>query len=214
MKNIFASSIVAIALAGAMATALAEENAMPMPNQQMMMKGQPQTGGMPGTKPCYGPGKGMMGGMGPGMMGGGGMMGGMGQGMMGGGMGMMGGMGPGMMGGGGMMGGMGQGMMSRMAMLDLSDAQAEQLEKIQAEAMKKQRKLMRQMWDEQEKMSDLYDEEKRDPASIGKAYSKLSDIHRQAIEIRIDTENKAAAVLSKEQKAQMRRGFGRGMMGY
>jgi Spy/CpxP family protein refolding chaperone len=119
-----------------------------------------------------------------------------------------------MMGGGGMMGGMGQGMMGRMAMLDLSDAQMEQMEKIQAEAMKKQRKLMRQMWDEQENMSDLYDAEKRDPAAIGKAYGKLSDLKRQAIEVHIDTENKAAAILTKEQKTQMRRGFGRGMMGY
>lgn len=208
MKNLFASSIVATVLAGAVVPASAEETTMPMSNQQMMMKGQSKGGGMPATKPCYWPGMGMMGGMGQGMMGGMGpgmMGGGMGPGMMGD-MGMMGGMGPGMMGGGGMT--------ARMTMLDLSDAQAEQLEKIQAEAMRKQRKLMRQMWDEQEKMSDLYDAENRDPAAIGKAYSKLSDLQRQAIEIHIDMENKAAAVLSKEQKAQMRRGFGRGMMGY
>jgi Spy/CpxP family protein refolding chaperone len=80
--------------------------------------------------------------------------------------------------------------------------------------MKKQRALMRQMWDEHEKLGDLFNAEKRDPAAIGKAYGKLSDLQRQALEARIDAENKGAAVLTKEQKAQMRRGFGRGMMGY
>lgn len=212
IKNLFAFSIVAVGLAGAMASALAEENAMPMSNQQMMMKGQPQAGGMTATKPCYG--SSMMNGNGYGMqrwMGGGygpGMMGGFGPGA-----GMM--MGQGMMGGGMGSGMMGQGYgMGPMAMLDLSDAQMEQMVKIQAEAMKKQRKLMRQMWNEQENMSDLYDAEERDPAAIGKAYGKLSDLQRQAIEMRIETENKVAAVLTKEQKTQMRRGFGRGMMGY
>ncbi|TXH74766.1 periplasmic heavy metal sensor, partial [Thiobacillus sp.] len=142
---------------------------------------------------------GMMGGdMGPGMSG-------YGPGMMGGGMGY--GMGPGMM--AGWAGGMGP-----MATLDLSDTQTAQLEKIQTESMKKQRSLMRQMWEAQEKLGDLFDAENRDPAAIGKAYGKLADVQRQALEARIEAGNKAAAVLTKEQKAQMRRGFGGGMMGY
>ncbi|WP_161626935.1 Spy/CpxP family protein refolding chaperone [Sulfuricella denitrificans] len=204
-----------------------------MPNQQMMMQGQAQGSGAPATMPGNGPsgnmGKnggcpmGMMGGgMGPGMMSGGMGQGyGMGPGMMGG----MGGPGNGMMMGSGMMGGgMGQGYgmehggwagrMGPMAMLDLSDAQTAQLEKIQTELRKTQRALMRQMWDEQEKMSDLFDVEKRDPVAIGKAFSKLADLQRHAMEARIDAENKAATVLTKEQKAKMRRGFGSGMMGY
>lgn len=140
----------------------------------------------------------MGGGMGPGMSG-------YGPGMMGGGMGY--GMGPGMM--AGWAGGMGP-----MAALDLSDTQTTQLEKIQTESMKKQRSLMRQMWEAQEKLGDLFDAENRDPAVIGKAYGKLADVQRQALEARIEAGNKAAAVLTKEQKAQMRRGFGGGMMGY
>jgi Spy/CpxP family protein refolding chaperone len=221
MKTLLASSIAACALAGTAVSASAAEPAMP--DQQMMMQGQAQGSGASGAMPGYG--MGMMGGgmgpgygMGPGM----GMMGGCPMGMMGGGMGpgmgmmnMMGGgmggfgpgagmmMGPGMMGGG----------MGPMAMLDLSDAQTAQLKKIQTESKQKQRTLMRQMWEEQDKMSDLYDAEKRDPAAIGKAYGKLADLQRQALEARIDMENKMAAVLTQEQKAQMRRGFGRGMMG-
>lgn len=223
MKTLLASSIAAFALAGTAVSASAAEPAMP--DQQMMMHGQAQGSGASGAMPGYGMGmmSGGMGagyGMGPGMgmMGGGcpmGMMGGgMGPGMgmmnmMGGGMGgfgpgagMM--MGPGMMGGG----------MGPMAMLDLSDAQTAQLEKIHAESKKKQRTLMRQMWEEQDKLSDLYHVEKRDPAAIGKAYGKLADLQRQALEARIEMENKMATVLTKEQKDKMRRGFGRGMMGY
>ncbi|MEN6585368.1 MAG: Spy/CpxP family protein refolding chaperone [Sulfuricella sp.] len=235
-KILFASSIVAVALAVAAAPSLAEEAAMS--NQQTMMKSQAKGGGTRAAKPCYGSGMGRMdggyrhgmqqgmgGGYGPGMMGGGmggscscpGMM--MGQGMMGQGMMGQGMMGQGMMGQGMMgQGMMGQGMgggMGRMAMLDLSDAQIDQVEKIQTEAMKRQRGLMRQMWDEQEKMSDLYDAEVRDPAAIGKAFSNISDLRRQALEVHIDAENKMAAVLTKEQRAQLRRGFGRkSMMGY
>jgi Spy/CpxP family protein refolding chaperone len=123
-------------------------------------------------------------------------------------------MGPGMMGSGyGMGPGMGGGM-GPMAMPDLSEAQTAQLKKIQTESMKKQRALMLQMWEAQANLGDLVNAEKRDPAAIGKAYDKLADIQRQALEARIDMENKAAAVFTKEQMMQMRRGYGRNMMGY
>ncbi|MFZ3042073.1 MAG: Spy/CpxP family protein refolding chaperone [Thiobacillus sp.] len=240
MKTLLASSITAFALAGTAVSASAAEPAMP--DQQVMMQGQAQGSGAPGAMPGYGmgmmgggmgygPGAGMM--MGPGMMGGmtnmmgGGwgcpMMGAMGpgMGMMGGGMGygpgagMM--MGPGMRGGMGSGYGMGPGMgggMGPMAMPNLSEAQTAQLKKIQTESMKKQRALMLQMWEAQANLGDLVNAEKRDPAAIGKAYDKLADIQRQALEARIDMENKAAAVFTKEQMVQMRRGYGRNMMGY
>jgi len=225
MKTWVASSIAAFALLGTAVPASAAEPAMP---DQQMMQGQAQGSGAPGAMPGYGMGM-MGGGMGSGM----GMMGGM-MNMMGGGCPMMGGgMGPGMgmMGGGmggygpgagmmmgpGMMGGMGPGMgggMGPMAMLDLSEAQTAQLKKIQTESMKKQRALLLQMWDEQANLGDLVNAEKRDPAAIGKAYGKLADVQRQALEAHIDAENKAAAVFTKEQMMQMRRGYGRNMMGY
>jgi Spy/CpxP family protein refolding chaperone len=179
-------------LAGAL-TGMAAADEKTMPRAGMMQDAKADAMGCPSY------GRGMTGGMGHGM----GMMGSMG--MMSPGMGMMGGMGgfgPGMMG------------MGPMAMLDLNDAQTAQLQKIQADSMKAQRALMRQMWDEQEKLWDLMNAEKRTPAAIGKAYGKLADLQRQALEARIDAENKMAAVLTKEQQAQMRRGFGRGMMGY
>ncbi|MHB1214759.1 MAG: Spy/CpxP family protein refolding chaperone [Thiobacillus sp.] len=228
MKTVPAFSIVAVALMGAAVPASAAE---PATDQRTMTQGQAQSGTPPSAMPGYGPGM-MGGGYGPGMMGGGygpGMMGGgYGPGMMGGGYGpgmMGGGYGPGMMGGGygpGMMGGgYGPGMMGGwaagagpMAMLDLSDAQRAQLEKIQTEMIQRNRTLMRQMWEEQNRLSDLNNAEKRDPAAIGKAYSKLADIQRQALEARIAMENRMEGVLTKEQKAQLHRGYGWRMMGY
>jgi Spy/CpxP family protein refolding chaperone len=161
-------------------------------------------GGCPMMGGGMGPGMGMMGGgMGPGM----GMMGG-GMGGYGPGAGMMGGVGAGYGMGPGMGGGMGP-----MAMLNLSEAQTAQMKMIQTESMKKQRALMLQMWEAQLNLGDLLNAEKRDPAAIGKAYGKLADMQRQALEARVDAENKAAAVLTKEQMMQMRRGPGRNMMG-
>ncbi|NWG76116.1 MAG: Spy/CpxP family protein refolding chaperone [Rubrivivax sp.] len=138
-------------------------------------------------------------------------------------------MGPGMMGGygpgygpgygmgPGMMGGYvpyGMGMMGAWVGLNLSDAQTAQLEKIRNTFLEKQHKLMGQIWEEQAKLATLYSAEKRDPAAIGKAFDKLARLHREAMEAHIEAENKAADVLTKEQKEQLRRGFGRGMMGY
>lgn len=194
INTLVALSMLAGVLAGLPGTAAAEEKSMPRAGMMQDAK-----------EGC--PGYGMMGGgMGSGM--GMGMMGGMGPGM-----GMMDDMGPGM--GGGMGSGMGMGMMGMgpMAMLDLSDAQTAQLQKIQAEFMKAQRPLMRRIWDEKKQLWNLRKAEKPDPAAIGKAYGRLADLQRQALEAHIDAENKMAAVLTKEQQAQMRRGSGRGMWG-
>lgn len=182
-------SMFAVALAGLPGTAAADEKTMPRAGMMQDAKegaiGCPGYGMMGGGM-GYGMGMGMMGGMGPGM------------GMMDGG---MGGFGPGMMG------------MGPMAMLDLSDAQTAQLQKIQAESMKAQRPLMLRVWDEKKQLWALMNAEKPDPAAVGKAYGRLADLQRQALEASVDAENKMAAVLTKEQQAQMRRGFGRGMWG-
>ncbi|MDP2109459.1 MAG: periplasmic heavy metal sensor [Thiobacillus sp.] len=193
INTLAALSMLAGALAGLPGTAAADEKTMPRAGMMQDAKEGCPGYGMMGGGMGSGMGMGMMGGMGPGM----GMMGGMGSGMGGG----MDGFGPGMMG------------MGPMAMLDLSDAQTAQLQKIQAEFMKAQRPLMRRIWDEKKQLWNLKNAEKPDPAAVGKAYSKLADLQRQALEAHIDAENKMAAVLTREQQAQMRRGFGRGMMG-
>jgi len=172
------------------------------PEQQKQMWENMQRGGY---GPGYGMGPGMMGGYGPGYGMGPGMMGGYGPGY---------GMGPGMMGGYGPGYGMDSGMMGNWSGLNLSPSQLEQWDKIHDKLQEKHRKLMSQMWEEQARLADLYNAEKRDAAVIGKAHDKLAKLQREAIEARIDAENKFYELLTKEQKAQVRRGYGWGMMGY
>jgi Spy/CpxP family protein refolding chaperone len=202
VKSLILSSVDSALLLGTTLSVNAEESRGSYP--QMMQGGQGGGYGPGMMGGGYGPGS-QQGNYGPGMMGGG-----YGPGMMGG------GYGPGMMGGGygpGMMNGWGPGA-GALSQLDLSDAQSAQVEKIQAETQKKQRVLMRQMWEEQDKLADLYDDDKRDPAAIGKVYSKVSDLQRQAMEMHVEAENKINALLTKEQKSQLRRSYRRGMMGY
>jgi Spy/CpxP family protein refolding chaperone len=174
----------------------------------------------------YGPGM-MGGGYGPGMMGGYGPGYGMGPGMMGGGYGAGYGMGPGTMGGYGMGYGMGPGMMGGYGMgmgfgrmgglwgLDLKDEQVDKIDKIREELYSKQRGLMQQMWEQQDKLRELYYADKPDRAAIDKAYAKLGELQRQAFDAHLDAEKKMEDVLTKEQRDQLRRGFRRwGMMGY
>jgi len=126
INTLAALSMLAGALVGLPGTAAAEEKTMPRAGMMQDAKEGCPGYGMMGGGMGSGAGMGMMGGMGPGM----GMMDDMGPGMGGG----MGGFGPGMMG------------MGPMAMLDLSDAQTAQLQKVQAEFMKAQRPLMRRIW--------------------------------------------------------------------
>jgi Spy/CpxP family protein refolding chaperone len=157
-------------------------------------------------------GAGMMGGhgygMGPGMMGGGyGYGGGMGPGMMGGY-----GMGPGMGGGYGY-GGMGPGMMGYgfgPPFADLSAEQQGRIAKIQDETRKKQWQWMGMMMDEQAKLRDMYNMPKRDSAAIGKAYEKMGELQRQMFESSLDAHKRMEAVLTKEQRENMRRNWHRG----
>jgi Spy/CpxP family protein refolding chaperone len=145
----------------------------------------------------YGPG----GGYGPSMMGGGygpGMMGGgYGPGMMGGG-----GYGPGMMGGhgpgGGMMG------FGPLGALDLKDDQRDKIFAIQEEARTKNFGTMTQMRAEQYKMAKMYNAEKADPKLIGEQQKKVDELRRQMIQSRVETRNEIEAVLTPEQKKQLR----------
>lgn len=202
VKSLIVSTLVAATFIGTAVAAAAAEPRSPAPQTMREQWGDRYGPGMMGGG--YGMYRG--GGYGPGMMGGwygpgqGGMMGG--------------GMGPGYgMGMMGMMGGWGVGM-GPLYMLDLSDAQTAQMEKIQTEMMTKHRALARQMWEEQDKLGDMYGSDKRDPAKIGKAYSNIADLQRQMIEMHTEAENKMEALLTNEQKAQLRRNYGRCMMGY
>lgn len=150
-------------------------------------------------------------GYGPGMMGG---YGGPGQGPYGPGM-MRGqgqGYGPGMMGGGmmggGMMGGMGLGPLQA---LDLNEQQQTRINQIRDETRRKSWETMGKLMDEQARLRDLMAAEKRDPAAIGKQSMKLADLRRQLLEASIESHNRIEALLSKEQRDQLR-SYRRGWM--
>ena len=156
-----------------------------------------------GYGPGYGMGPGMMGGYGPGYGMGPGMMG---QGMMGGGM--MGGygpgysMGPGMMGPGMMGGGMGYGMLYQ---LNLSPDQWNKVNAIHEDLAKKNWDLAAKTRDEAFKLRNLTVAEKRDRAAITSQYKKIQELRLQSFQTRLDARDKIDAVLTKEQKEQIRR---------
>jgi len=164
---------------------------------------EPRTYG-PGMMGAYGPGPG---GYGPGYGYGQGYGPGYGPGMMGGygrGYGMMGGDGY----GGGMMGGLGYGGMMGLGgplyQLDLNEQQLAKINQIQDEMRRKNWTVMGKLLDENAHMRDLFLAEKRDPAAIGKQAMKIADLRRQMLEASVDARNRAEALLTKEQKEQLR----------
>lgn len=134
----------------------------------------------PGMMGGYGPG-----GMGPGMMG----PGTMGPGMMGPGM-----MGPGMMAGYGSYSG-----------INLSDDQRAKIAEIQQETSRKQWELMGKMHEQRNQLFEPEDQGKSDVATR-KAYQVMSDAHKAMFESSLDARKRIDAVLTKEQREQMRSG--------
>lgn len=156
----------------------------------------------------------------PGMMGGGY---GMGPGMMGGGGGMMGMMGPGMM-GSGMMGGgygMGPGMMGGfgtgpIAALDLSEGQRQKIRDIQTEQRKLQWELAGKILDEQAQLNEVYASDTPDPKKAGAIYGRIAKLQQQQLEAQLSAHNRIQAVLTKEQREQLKQwqgGYARGGTG-
>jgi Spy/CpxP family protein refolding chaperone len=143
-------------------------------------------------------------GYGPGMMGGYGY----GPGMMGGyGPGMMGGYGPGMMGGYGPgwgRGGPGWGRGGALSQLDLTSEQQQQIAKIQEEMRAKNWSAMGELRAEQYKLRSLYNADKPDANAIAEQQKKVDELRRGLIKSRIDAHNQMAAVLTKEQREELR----------
>ncbi len=151
----------------------------------------------PGMMGAYGqgyrPGYGMMDGYGPGYGMGPGMMGGYGQGY-----------GPGYGMGPGMMGGYGPGYD-----LDLSAEQRGKIAKIQDEVRRKHWDLMGKIQDEQSRMAELYNAEKRDDAALSASNKKIADLQQQMFEQSLSAQKQMDAVLTREQRDKLSRG-GRG----
>jgi Spy/CpxP family protein refolding chaperone len=153
-----------------------------------------QMGGGPGMMGGYGQGQG---GYGPGMMGGYGGYG-MGPGMMGGYGGY--GMGPGMMGGYGA---------DYLGALNLSDDQREKITKIQEGLSTKHWELMGKMQQQQFQLRELMASGKADDAAVGKAFKSLETLRQQMWTAGVDAQKQVDATLTKAQREQLQRGWGR-----
>jgi Spy/CpxP family protein refolding chaperone len=107
-------------------------------------------------------------------------------------------MGPGMMGGGMGMGALWQ--------LDLTDAQRQQVLKIQDDLRRKNWDLLGKQQDEQAKLRDAYfGSAKRDRAAIIAAYKRIGDLRVQRIENSLDAAEKLEGVLTPQQRDQLKR---------
>lgn len=160
-----------------------------------------------GYGPGYGMGPGMMGGyspgygMGPGMMWGDGPGYGMGPGMMGGygpGYGRGYGMGRGMWGYGGYLEG-----------LNLSEEQRTKISEIQHEQFGKHWALMGAMHQQGGPMQEAYASGKFDEKAARKAFDAMSDLRKQMFEASLQAQKRIDALLTPEQREQLRTG-GRG----
>lgn len=69
---------------------------------------------------------------------------------------------------------------------------------------------MGKMQDEYMKLRDRYAADTGDPSAIGRQEQKIFEVKRQMIESAVDAENRMEAVLTAEQKAQLRKDFRRG----
>ena len=115
------------------------------------------------------------------------------------------GMGPGMMGGGygmgpGMMGG-GYGALNG---LDLSDEQRAKIDKIFDTERKQHWAIMGQMFEEQNKLRDLYNADEPDPKKVGALYGQIAKLRQQMLETHVQASNQMQQVLTKEQREQLR----------
>ncbi|HMO44860.1 MAG TPA: Spy/CpxP family protein refolding chaperone [Rubrivivax sp.] len=135
----------------------------------------------------YGPGM-MGGGPGPGGYGGGpGMMGGAG------------GMGPGMMGGWGGGG---------FADLDLSKEQRDKIADIQGDVRRQRWTMMRSMQQQEWHMADAWREGSFDEQAARKAFDAMSAQHKAMFDVMIDAQKRIDAVLTPEQREQLKRRWG------
>jgi Spy/CpxP family protein refolding chaperone len=148
----------------------------------------PGGGWGPGMMGGYGYGPGY--GMGPGMMGGYGY--GPGYGM---GPGMMGGYGPGMMGFG------------ALGALNLTDAQRAKIADIQRELSQKHWELMGKAFEERNKLLEQFESGKTDDQAARKTYQAMAEARRQMFESSLDARKRIDAVLTPEQREQLRRGW-------
>ena len=103
--------------------------------------------------------------------------------------------------GGGMMGG---GYGGPLAALDLKDDQRDKIFAIQEENRSKNWGTMGQLRSEQFKLRRMYNADKVDTKAVGEQQKKVDDLRRQMLQSRLEARSQIEAVLTPEQRKQMR----------
>jgi Spy/CpxP family protein refolding chaperone len=88
--------------------------------------------------------------------------------------------------------------------LDLSQEQQSKINKLSDDLKHNNWATQGLINDETAKLRDLYEADKRDPATIGKEYQKVFDLKRQMIETYLETQNRIEEILTPEQRAKMK----------
>ena len=103
---------------------------------------------------------------------------------------------------------MGQGMGAQqggvLAVLNLSDAQREKVLAIQEEHRKKNWAAMGEVRAEQYKLRSLYGAERLDADKIAGQQQKVDELRRQMLKSRVEAHNQIAALLTPEQRKELR----------
>jgi Spy/CpxP family protein refolding chaperone len=89
--------------------------------------------------------------------------------------------------------------------LDLTDSQRKDVLKIQDELRRTNWTVMGSMHDERSKFREAMWAGKRDRAAILAASKRMSDLHQQMLENALNAFDKAEAVLTPQQREQLRR---------
>ncbi len=88
--------------------------------------------------------------------------------------------------------------------LDLSDQQNDRIETILEQARDVQWDLSRRVRDEQWQLMKLVSADSPDPAQVGKQYAGVSELSRQILENSIDARRRIDALLTQEQRDDLR----------
>lgn len=89
--------------------------------------------------------------------------------------------------------------------LDLSDQQVERIDAIRERARDMQWDFSRRVREGQWQLMKLLRADNPDPAEVGKQYASISDLSRQMLEQSVDTRNQIDAILTQEQRVDLRR---------
>jgi len=91
-----------------------------------------------------------------------------------------------------------------LAALNLTDEQRDKVFAIQEEARSKNWGTMGQMRSERSKLQRMYYADKVDAKALGEQQKKVDELRRQMIQSRVETRNQVEAILTPEQKKQLR----------